>query len=103
MEPERGVLFNSTSGVTTGTLTGIHAALTGPGCSAVVDGTGATADNGMVSATYPNSTGALKVLTTGGNLHIYNVSGCAGLIRSGDATTFSGTYAVSPKQTITSP
>ena len=57
----------------------------------------------MVSATYTNSTGALKVLTTGGNLHIYNVSGCAGLIRSGDATTFSGTYAVSPKQTITSP
>ena len=101
MEPERGVLFNSTSGVTTGTLTGIHAALTGPGCSAVVDGTGATADNGMVSATY--STGALKVLTTGGNLHIYNVSGCAGLIRSGDSTTFSGTYAVSPRQTITSP
>jgi hypothetical protein len=97
------VSFNSTSGVTTGTLTGIHATLTGPSCSAVVDGTGATADNGMVSVTYTNSTGALKVLTTGGNLHIYSVSGCFGLIHSGDPATFSGTYAVSPKQTITSP
>ena len=97
------VSFNSTSGVTTGTITGIHATLTGPSCSAVVDGTGATADNGMVSGTYTNSTGALKPLTTGGNLHIYNVSGCAGLIRTGDSTTFSATYAVSPKQTITSP
>ena len=97
------VSFNSTSGVTTGTLTGIHATLTGPGCSAVVDGTSATADNGKVSATYTNSTGVLKTLTTGGNLHTYSVSGCFGLIHSGDSATFSGTYAVSPKQTITSP
>ena len=67
-----------------------------------MDGTGASANNGRVTAKYSNGTG--KLTTTGaGNLHIYNVSGCAGLIRSGDATTFSGTYAVSPKQTITSP
>ena len=44
------------------------------------------------------------MLTTGGNLHVWNVSsGCAGLINSGDPTTFSGTYTVTPKQTITSP
>jgi|SRR5215470_1670351 len=97
------VSFNSTTGVTAGTITGIHSTLTGPSCSAVVDGTGATADNGMVSATYTNSTGALKVLTTGGNLHIYSVSGCFGLIHSGDPATFSATYTVSPKQAITSP
>jgi len=36
-------------------------------------------------------------------LHVYNVNGCAGLINSGDATTFSGSYTISPKQTITSP
>ena len=90
------------NGVTTGTITGIHATLTGPSCSAVVDGTGATANNGTVTATYTNSTG--KLATTGaGNLHVYNVSGCAGLINSGDITSFKGSYTVSPKQTITSP
>ena len=90
------------SGVTTGTITGIHAILTGPSCSAVVDGTGASANNGMVTAKYSNGTG--KLTTTGaGNLHIYNVQGCAGLIGSGDGSSFKGSYAISPKQTITSP
>jgi hypothetical protein len=90
------------SGVTTGTITGIHATLTGPSCSAVVDGTGPTADNGKVTAKYSNGTGILS--TTGaGNLHVYNVSGCAGLINSGDGASFHGAYTVSPKQTITSP
>jgi hypothetical protein len=91
------------SGVTHGTITGIHATLTGPSCSAQVDGTGATANNGKVSGTYTNSTHKLKILTTGGNLHVYNVSGCAGLINSGDSTTFTATYAITPGQTITSP
>jgi hypothetical protein len=90
------------SGVTTGTITGIHATLTGPSCSAVVDGTGATANNGKVKAKYSNSTG--KLTTTGaGNLHIYNVHGCAGLIGSGDGSSFKGSYTITPKQTITSP
>jgi len=90
------------SGVTHGTITGIHATLSGPSCSAVVDGTGASANNGMVNATYTNSTG--KLATTGtGNLHVYNVSGCAGLINSGDSASFKGSYTVTPKQTITSP
>jgi len=90
------------SGVTTGTITGIHATLSGPSCSAVVDGTGPTANNGRVTAKYSNGTG--KLTTTGaGNLHIYHVSGCAGLIMSGDGSSFHGSYAISPKQTITSP
>lgn len=90
------------SGVTTGTITGIHATLSGPGCSAVVDGTGASANNGKVTAKYSNGTG--KLTTTGaGNLHVYKVSGCAGLIHSGDGSSFKGSYAISPKQTITSP
>ena len=67
-----------------------------------MDGTGPTANNGMVTATCTNSTGELA--TTGaGNLHIYNVKGCVGLIGSGDGTSFKGFYTVSPKQTITSP
>jgi hypothetical protein len=89
------------SGVTTGTITGIDATLSGPSCSADVDGTAAGKHNGEVSVTYTNSTGKLTVLTTGGNLHIYDVVGCATLINSGDPTTFSGTYTVTPKQTIT--
>ena len=59
---------------------------------------------GKVKVTYTNSSGKLKVLTTGGNLHVFNVSsGCGGLINTGDPTVFSGTYTISPKQTITSP
>jgi hypothetical protein len=96
--------FNSATGTTTGTLTGIHASMSGAGCTAVVDGTSATAHNGTVTITYTNSTHTLKVLTTGGNLHIYNVSsGCAGAIHSGDRATQSAAYAISPAQTITSP
>jgi hypothetical protein len=90
------------SGVTTGTITGIHATLSGPSCSAVVDGTGATKNNGSVTATYTNKTG--KLATTGaGNLHIYKVKGCAGLVKSGDGSSFKGSYTLTPKQTITSP
>jgi hypothetical protein len=97
------VSYNSGTGATTGTITGIHAALTGSGCSAIVDGTSATANNGMVKGTYTNSTHKLKILTTGGNLHIYNVNGCLGLIHSGDASTYTATYTITPAQTITSP
>lgn len=90
------------SGVTTGTITGIHATLSGPACSAVVDGTGASANNGKVTAKYSNGTG--KLTTTGaGNLHLYKVSGCAGLVHSGDGSSFKGSYTISPHQTITSP
>jgi hypothetical protein len=89
-------------GVTTGSITRIHATLSGPSCSATVDGTGASANNGSVTAKYSNGTG--KLTTTGaGNLHVYNVSGCGGLISKGDAGTITGSYKVSPLQKITSP
>jgi len=97
-----GTAFNATSGVTTGNITGIKSHLSGPSCSANVAGATATTP-GKVKVTYTNSTHKLKVLASGGTLHVFNVSGCAGLINSGDATTFTGTYTVSPAQTITSP
>ena len=97
-----GTAFNATSGVTTGNITGIKSHLSGPGCSADVAGATATA-TGKVKVTYTNSTHKLKVLASGGTLHVFNVSGCAGLINSGDATQFTGTYTVSPAQTTTSP
>lgn len=95
--------LNGTSysgGVTHGSITGIKATISGTGCSASVAGTKASA-NGMVTGTYTNSTGILKV--SGGNLHIWNVKGCFSLIKSGDPSTFTGSYKISPKQTITSP
>jgi len=97
------ISYKSATGVSKVTITGIHATLSGPSCTAVVDGTSATADNGKVAGTYTNGTSTLKVLATGGTLHIYNVKGCAGLLNSGDATTFVGSYKLAKKQTITSP
>jgi hypothetical protein len=97
-----GTAFNATSGVTTGNITGIKSHLSGPGCSADVRGATATS-TGKVKVTYTNGTHKLKVLASGGTLHVFNVNGCAGLINNGDATQFTGNYTVSPAQTITSP
>jgi hypothetical protein len=55
----------------------------------------------VVPVRYANPAGTLKA--TGGNLHWYHVSGCAGLIKDGDPAALSATYTVSPKQDITSP
>jgi hypothetical protein len=89
----------SSAGVTKGTITGIAATVSGSGCSMTVGGTTATA-TGTVDGTYTNSTGVLKV--TGGNLHIWNVKGCFGLVATGDPSTFAASYKITPKQTITS-
>jgi hypothetical protein len=88
-------------GVTKGSITGITASLSGSGCTATVAGTTASSP-GKTTGTYTNSTHVLKV--SGGNLHIWNVSsGCLGLIASGDASSFVGSYTITPPQTITSP
>ena len=91
------------SGVTTGTISGIDLVATAPGCSATLDGTGAGKNNGVTKATYTNSTGKIKLLGPGGNLHSYAVSGCFGLVNNNDPQQASGTETVTPKQTITSP
>jgi hypothetical protein len=92
--------YKSSTGVSSGTITGIHIALSSSICDAVLDGTSGTADNGMVKVTYTNKTAKLKVLTSGGNLHVYDVSGCDGLINDGNAGTISATYKITPAQTI---
>ena len=88
---------------TTGTITGIHLTLSNSTipCSAVIDGTSATADNGKVKVTYSNSTGKLTVHPAGGNLVFCN-STCPG-IHSGDHAALSTAYSVVPEQAITSP
>lgn len=101
------VSYNAKTGVTTGTLTGLHINFAVPliACTAVVDGTGKNpANNGMVKVTYTNKTGRLAILKTGGNLHLYHVAkGCAGVVKNGDSIAVAGTYTVTPKQKITSP
>jgi hypothetical protein len=97
--------YNSGTGTTTATIAGIHGKWAGPTCSFVLDGTGATQDNGTMVVTYVNSTHKLKFLTTGGDLHVYDLLGCGALgeIHNHDRLTFSATGTVTPAQTITSP
>jgi hypothetical protein len=106
-----GALLNAVKFTTTKvakmTITKFHGTFTVsilPGCSATVDGTSATAHNGLVKAAFSNKTDALKVLATGGNLHLYNpTTACGGTFSNGDAVNFTASYKLSPKQTITSP
>jgi hypothetical protein len=99
------VSYNAKTGVTTATATGLHLAMSVPGigCSAAVDGTGAAKDNGLIKVAYSNKTGKLTTLKTGGNLHLYAVKSCLGLVNNGDTMAISATYTVSQKQKITSP
>ena len=91
------------SGVTTGTITGIDLVATVTGCTATLDGTAAGADNGVIRFTYTNSTGKLRLLPEGGNLHWWAVAGCLGLVGTGDPVQPSDSLTVKPEQTITSP
>ena len=84
--------FNSGTGVSTGTITGINAALSGPGCTATVKGT--------VDASYSNSTGNLTVSPDGSALTVTAAS-CFGIIATGNVVNYNAVYSISPKQTIT--
>ena len=98
--------YNTTTKVASMTITKIHGtfSVSAISCSATIDGTGATAHNGMVKATFTNKTDILKVLASGGNLHIYNVSsGCNGAVSNGDAVNFTSSYKLAPAQHIHSP
>ena len=97
------VSYNARTGVSRGTISHLMLALTGPACSALVNGTSGTTSDGVVAVKYSKATGKLKVLPAGGNLHWYHVSGCAHLVGNDDPATLSAAYAISPPQTITSP
>ena len=104
--PLNATAFNATTKVASMTVTKIHGTISvsAISCSATIDGTSATAHNGMVKAKFSNGTDTLKVLATGGNLHIYNPSsGCNGAVSNNDAANFTASYKLTPKQTITSP
>ena len=100
--PLKGISYNATTKTASMTITKIHGTISvsSLSCSATIDGTGATAHNGMVKATFSNVTNTLKVLASG-NLHLYNNT-CP-VIANGDSVNFTGSYKLTPKQTITSP
>jgi hypothetical protein len=91
----------TSAGVVSGTITGIHISASSSACSLVIDGTSGSADDGMVKVTYTNSTHKLKILAGGGNLHVYDVNGCLGVVSNGDPGTITGNYKITPAQTIT--
>lgn len=95
--------YDAQTGVVRGTVSHIRVVVSGEACHAVVNGTSAKTANGVVSAAYTDSTGSLKFLATGGNLHFWHVKDCAPLLNSGDPATFSASYAITPRQMITSP
>ena len=86
---------------TYGTLTGMHLSLAATGCSATIDGTSATGDNGSVVIHIHNKPSKLKLEAAGGTLHVYVGSGCTGLFRNGNAVTVSSAYLISPAQKVT--
>jgi hypothetical protein len=90
--------FNATTGVTTGTLTGIKATLHGVSISCTAPITGSQ------PFSYVNGTHALHVLgsATKDSLTTGKVTGCLGVIASKDKNYFNGTYTVTPAQTVAS-
>ena len=86
---------------TYGTLTGMHLTLAATGCSATIDGTSATSDDGSVVIHIHNNPSKLKLEAVGGTLHIYVGSGCTGRFKNGDAVSVSSAYLISPAQKVT--
>ena len=90
------------NGVVHGTISHIEITASFPACHFSIDGTAAGAFDGIAPFTYSDSAHTLKLLGTGTNLHYYKVSGCAGLVRSGDSAAYLASYTLSPGQTISS-
>lgn len=92
--------------VTSGRLSRVHLALSGPHCAAVLDGTSATANDGTAPFEYNNGPG--NTLQTAyspgsGNLHAYQVTGCRQMLHSGDVVRLFFGYDLSRALTVTSP
>jgi len=96
--------YDARTGVSHGTLSGIRLTLSFVEfqCNAVIGGASATS-GGQMAVSYGNKTGTLKLLATGSTLHWYRVHHCAGLVADGDPASLTASYALTPKQVITSP
>jgi hypothetical protein len=92
--PWKATATSSGASTEKGKLSGISLKGSGDGCSAEIDGTSSSGSNGVVQFSYTFSSGALKFLTTGGNLHVYDSTGCHGVINDGDSVTLGGSYKI---------
>jgi hypothetical protein len=90
--------WDATTTNTTLTVSGITASISGTGCTASVAGL-SSASPGTLMATNSvnafNDTDTLNVGSSGGTLHVWNVSGCSGLFKSGDAFSLTASYKLS--------
>jgi hypothetical protein len=92
-------LLSYANGVVHGTISHIEMSASAPGCSFVIDGTAGGASDGKLDFSYTESTGKLKL--SDGDLHVYDVDGCFGIVNTGDPVTVTATFKITPKQTIT--
>lgn len=97
-----GKAYDASKAVATLDIAGFRASFSATGCKGTLGGTSSTAKGGVIRVRYTDNTGDLGATPNGDQLHSYGVTGCDGLFKNGDAFTLTGTYAVSPKQIITS-
>src|SRR5215831_3182851 len=97
--------YDPAGGVTSGRIRHVHLALSGPHCSAVIDGSSAAANDGTLAFQYNNE--LPSTLQTGGdfgsNLRAYNVTGCRKMLHSGDVVRVFLGYDLNRALTVTSP
>ena len=98
--------YDSAALLTRGRLSHVHLALSGPHCSAVLDGSSATANDGTAPFEYntelPNTL-ATAYSPGSGNLHAYRVTGCRQMLHSGDLVRLFFGYDLNRPLTVTSP
>lgn len=95
------LVYNASTGVATGTITGFIVRLNGL-CSATLSGTGGPTSPGTLYWSHNNGIPQILNITGSGPLRASSVSGvCLGLINNNDPVTVGGgPYALSPPQTI---
>ena len=93
--------YDASTAVVAGTISHMQIRAKGSACRFVIDGTRGGASDGRVKFTYSDPTHQVK--TSGGNLHIFTVHGCAGLVASGDPVSLTASFTLAPAQVITSP
>lgn len=95
------VSYDGSTGLVHGTISHLEISAASTGCGFVVDGTRGGTSDGRVGFTYSDRTHQLQ--SSGGNLHIFNVDGCGGLVAGGDPGSLTASLTLSPAQSITSP
>ena len=93
--------FEGSTGLVHGTISHMEISAAGSACAFVIDGTKSGASDGKVRFTYSDRTHQVK--TSGGNLHIFNVHGCASVFANGDPASLTASFTLAPAQSITSP